>query len=98
MTGAGTSTGGTTTVGVAFAIILLGLRTFGLGVGCLAATVGRGAGSGATTGAAGASRMAGATIGCSLGLDAQAEKTKAERIKTAGKARLYIFDMGLSYN
>ena len=46
MTGSGTLTGGTTTVGVAFAIFLLGLRTFGLGVGCLAATVGWGAGSG----------------------------------------------------
>jgi hypothetical protein len=99
--------------GLALTTFLFGFCTTGWGAGSATATAagsGSGAGSGATSGAAGASTGAatstgatastgaGAATGDSFGFDAQPDKVRAERSKTAGTTKLSVLGMEFSRN
>jgi hypothetical protein len=92
------------------AVIFLAFRIAGLGLGagaslaagCSATTAGAGADSGVTSGADGfsttAATAAGSAAETASGLDAQADKAKAERSNVTGMATLNIRDMPFSHN
>jgi hypothetical protein len=104
MTGAGAGAFG----GACLAVIFFALRITGLGVGsllaagCSALATATGAGSGVASGTDGFSGTAAAGAGSATatgsGLDAQADKTSAEKSSVTGIATLSILDMAFSKN
>jgi hypothetical protein len=109
-TGAGAMTGGCATAfgAACLAVIFLGFRVAGMGAGsllaagCSAMATATGAVSGVASGTDGfsgtAAACAGSTTATGSGLDAQADKTSAEKSSVTGIATLSILGMAFSNN